>query len=131
MTPMITKPMHYEEYEQMAVMRWADVKTAVHPELKLLFHIPNGGKRNVREAAMLKAAGVKAGVPDLFLPVARGPYHGLFIELKYGKNNATEKQKVWIKDLNAQGYKATICYGFEEAIQCLEDYIDLKVEKDD
>lgn len=120
---MITKPIHYEEYEQMAVMRWADMKMAVHPELKLLFHIPNGGKRNVREAAMLKASGVKAGVPDLFLPVPKGKYHGLWIELKYGKNKPTDRQKEWLKDLADQGYKAEVCYGAEEAMDALEKYL--------
>ena len=38
-------------------------------------------------------------MPDLFLPVGRGSYHGLFIELKYGKNKPTEKQTEWLKSL--------------------------------
>ena len=93
------------------------------PELDLLFHIPNGGSRNKAEAARLKAQGVKAGVCDLFLPVARGRYHGLFIEMKYGKNTATPAQKNFISEVTAQGYLARVAYSFEEATTILEQYL--------
>lgn len=82
-----------EDTEQMGVIDWANWNTGRFPELKLLFHVPNGGKRNAAEAARFKAMGVKAGVPDLCLPVARGGYAGLYIEMKYGKNKTTEKQE--------------------------------------
>mgnify|MGYP004433785991 CR=1 FL=1 len=45
-------------------------------------------QRDARTAANLKRQGVKAGVPDLHLPVARGGYNGLYIELKVGSNNS-------------------------------------------
>ena len=66
-----------EAAEQEAVIAWCGWMEKQHPELKLLFHIPNGGSRNKAEAANLKAQGVKPGVPDLCLPVARCGYHGL------------------------------------------------------
>ena len=122
---------HYEEYDQMAVMQWAKISEAIWPELKLLFHIPNGGKRNVREAAMLKAAGVKAGVPDLFLPVPRGRFFGLWIELKHGANKATDLQKKWIADLKEQGYMAEVAVGSEAAIQLLKDYMEMEERRND
>ena len=56
-----------------------------------------GGKRDAKTATILKRQGVKAGVPDLHLPVARGGYHGLYIELKVGDNTTTKKQKDWIR----------------------------------
>lgn len=112
-----------EASEQMALISWCDLQSIKYHELKLIFHIANGGTRNKLEAANLKRQGVKAGVPDLFLPVARHGYNGLFIEMKYGKNKATEKQKEWIKKLNEQGYKAIVCNGFEEAREAIEKYI--------
>lgn len=88
----------------------------------LIYAIPNGGKRNTREAANLKRQGVKAGVPDLCVPVARRGFHGLYIEMKYGNNKATEKQKEWLEALNREGYLAKVCNGFDEAIELLNYY---------
>ena len=113
-----------ESQEQINLFTWANLQSCKIPELKLLFHIPNGGKRNIVTARRLKAEGVKAGVPDLFLPVSRGGFHGLFIEMKAGKNKPTEKQDVWITDLRQQGYKVVVCYGCEEAIGEIKRYLE-------
>ena len=67
---------HPESQEQQALFSWAEYAKGLHPELGLLYHIPNGGKRDKLEAARLKLEGVKAGVPDLCLPVARGGAQG-------------------------------------------------------
>lgn len=64
-------------------------------------------------------------MPDLFLPAARGGYHGLFIELKYGKNKTTAKQDEWLEKLNKQGYAVSICYGCNEAIEKILKYLKL------
>lgn len=112
-----------EDTEQIGVIEWAEWHTSQYPELKLLHHIPNGGKRNAVEAARLKAMGVKAGVPDLFLPAPCGGYAGLYIEMKYGKNKPTDKQKEWIAALRQQGYKVTVCYSGAEATHELESYL--------
>ena len=112
-----------EDTEQMGVVEWANWNMARFPELKLLFHIPNGGKRDAREAARFKAMGVKAGVPDLCLPVPRNGFAGLYIEMKYGKNTTTAKQKEWISALQEQGYKVTVCYSGTSATKELEDYL--------
>ena len=114
---------HAEAREQEAVIQWAECQSGRYPELRLLFHIPNGGSRNKIEAANLKRQGVKAGVPDLFLPVARGVYHGLFIEMKAGKNRPTKRQKEWIDALQKQGYAAFVCWGADEAIAVLKSYL--------
>jgi hypothetical protein len=59
---------------------------------------------------------MKPGVPDIFMPCARGVYHGLFIELKRQKYSRTsEEQAVWIDRLNRLGYRAVICKGWEAA----------------
>lgn len=112
-----------EDTEQMGVIDWANWNTNRFPELQLLFHVPNGGKRSATEAARFKAMGVKAGVPDLCLPVPRGGYAGLYIEMKYGKNKPTDNQKQWIADLKAQGYKVEVCWSGEDATWLLENYL--------
>lgn len=112
-----------EDTEQIGVIDWANWNTGRFPELKLLFHVPNGGKRNAAEAARFKAMGVKAGVPDLCLPVPRGGYAGLYIEMKYGKNKTTEKQEEWIHSLIEQGYLVKVCWGGQEATAALEEYL--------
>lgn len=112
-----------EDTEQISVIEWADWNTPRYPELKLLHHIPNGGKRNAAEAARFKAMGVKAGVPDLFLPVPRAGYAGMYIEMKFGKNKTTDKQNEWIAALRQQGYQVTVCYSAPEATNELECYL--------
>ncbi len=112
-----------EAIEQEALIAWCGWQQAKHPELKLLYHVPNGGSRNPLEAANLKRQGVKAGVPDLCLPVSMNGFHGLYIEMKYGKNKTTEAQKEWLKELSAQGYFTAVCYSAEEAEQVISRYL--------
>lgn len=71
-----------ESVEQQCLFRWAEFASGKYPELRLMYHIPNGGARSKATAGRLKAEGVKAGVPDICLPVSRDGYHGLYIELK-------------------------------------------------
>nr|DAS18913.1 MAG TPA: Nuclease [Caudoviricetes sp.] len=115
--------MQIEALEQCALFEWAEYNSIRLPELKLLYHIPNGGFRNKAEAAHLKRQGVKAGVPDLCLPVARKGYNGLYIELKAGKNKATDNQKSWLLQLSQQGYFTCLCYGWQQAAKTLESYL--------
>lgn len=112
-----------EDTEQMGVIDWANWNVGRFPELQLLFHVPNGGKRNAAEAARFKAMGVKAGVPDLCLPVPRNGFAGLYIEMKYGKNRTTKEQEKWITALRQQGYKVAVCYGGIAATKELESYL--------
>lgn len=89
-----------------------------------IFHIPNGGSRNAREAANLKRQGVKPGVPDLCIPLARGGFHGLYIELKRNeKSKTTECQHYWLNRLSEEGYLALVCYGADEAICQIDRYV--------
>lgn len=118
----------YESGAQSTLMYWARLREKYYPELALLFHIPNGGTRNQKEAASLKRQGVKAGVPDLCLPVARCGYHGLFIELKVGKNKQTKNQIEWQDKLNAQGYLSVCCWGWQSAQELIENYLNETLE---
>lgn len=114
-----------EAREQCELIAWANQCAArgIHPELKWLFAVPNGGRRDKVEAAHLKRQGVKAGVPDLCLPVARGKYHGLYIEMKVGRNKPTDNQKTWLSGLADNGYAIAVCYGAKEAREVLEEYL--------
>lgn len=113
-----------EAQEQIALIQWARLQSGKYPELALLYHIPNGGSRHPAEAARLKQQGVKAGVPDLCLPVARGGYNGLYIELKAGRNKPTPSQKEWLGWLNQQGYRAVVCWGWQAAKDEIMAYLE-------
>lgn len=116
-----------EEQEQMAVFTWSALAAAIgdHPELAMLYHVPNGGLRDKATAGRLKAAGVRAGVPDLHLPVARHGYHGLWIEMKRAdrSNHPSPDQEWWIERLRAEGHHVVVAYGSEEAIAAIEEYL--------
>ena len=115
-----------EEDEQKRLFSWARLNEGAHPELKLMFHIPNGGKRGKAEAGRFKAQGVKAGVPDIFLAVPRGAYHGLFIEMKRQQGGkATPEQRQWLQELNGRGYRAVIAKGWEAAREEITQYLEL------
>ena len=113
-----------EHQHQVNLFRWAKMQSGKHPELKLMFAVPNAAKRNLNTAMYMKAEGLASGVPDIFLPCARGAYHGLFIELKRAKGSVVSKtQKVYLDGLNMQGYKAVVCYGFDEAKNVILGYL--------
>lgn len=114
---------HQESLEQQALFRWAAFSEGKYPELRLMYHIPNEGVRTKANGARLKAEGMKAGVPDICLPCAKGGYHGLYIELKAGKNKPTRKQEEWIADLAAEGYYAVVCWGWEAAQKVILMYL--------
>lgn len=113
-----------EAEEQTAVFNWAAVMARKWPELRLLHHIPNGGSRNAREARNLRMQGVKAGIPDIFLPVARGGWHGLYIEMKRRKGGRlSDEQAAMLEALREQGYCAWVCMGANDAIDLITEYL--------
>lgn len=121
-----------EAQEQTALFEWARLMEGRYPELALLHAIPNGGSRHPVEAMHLKAQGVKAGIPDIFLPVARRGFHGLYIEMKRRKGGRVSvEQKRMILALNEQGYKAVVCAGWEQAKAHIEWYLRTVGEKTD
>ncbi len=84
---------HEEEALQMQCVKWFEMS---YPAFKgLLHHSPNGGKRNLREAARFKAMGTRAGFPDLALLVPRRGRYGLFVEMKSGHGRQTAEQRWW------------------------------------
>ena len=105
-----------ETEEQEAVVEYCDL---LHIPI---VHIPNEGKRSLSYAAKMKRMGLRKGFPDLFVTRARGGYHGLFIEMKYGKNKTTKEQKDWLSLLSAEGYACAVCYDASEAIKVIDMY---------
>ena len=116
-----------EHLEQVALMQWASLPTSLkrYPELELLHAVPNGGHRFISVAKAMKAEGVKPGVPDLDLPVPRGPFIGLRIELKAKGGKESPPQRWWRERLTAHGHRALVCVGWEEAKRAIETYLAL------
>lgn len=112
-----------ESTEQQALFEWAEIASRKTPELKLMYAVPNGGKRSITTAARLKKEGVKPGVPDICLPVPHGRYHGLYIEMKIDRNKPSVNQRWWIEQLQRQGYKVNVCYGWGEAVKAITEYM--------
>lgn len=108
-----------EAAEQERIFRWA----AYIPELKYMYAVPNGGSRNRLEAANMKLQGVKRGVSDICLPLPKGRYCGLYIELKTKGNKASCEQAEFLREVNHRGYCGVVCYGFEEAKEVIERYL--------
>ncbi|MEW6212845.1 MAG: VRR-NUC domain-containing protein [Acidobacteriota bacterium] len=113
-----------EHDHQCALFRWAAEMSERFPILEFMFAIPNAGAGAQRgQAGKLRAEGVKSGVPDIFIPCAKGGFYGLFIEMKVGRNKPSAQQKKWIAYLRGFGYRVEVCYGVEEAKRVILDYL--------
>lgn len=116
-----------EHGHQVAFFQWAATISEV-PDMDMLFAVPNGGERNLKVAANMKAEGVKSGVPDVVWPVPRGNFAGLYLELKRpglerrALGARSENQVKWHKKLIAKHYAVVTCYGWEAMAQAVELY---------
>lgn len=124
-----TLPGPTESQMQQAVFAWALLMSKRWPELELLAHVPNGGARSKATAGRLKAEGVRAGWPDIILPVGRKPYLSLMIELKrieqIGRKHGglSESQIELLPKLAAQGNAVVVCHTVEDATDTIRDYL--------
>jgi hypothetical protein len=114
---------HQESSDQQALFQWSKLMQGQYPELSLLHSIPNGGKRNLIEAVRMKKEGIKSGVFDMFMPVARGDYHGIYLEMKIKGGRVSDNQKWWQRETTKQGYLSVICYGWEDARKEIINYL--------
>lgn len=115
-----------EHDEQAAVIEWCHLMAGRNLDYGMIFAIPNGGMRSKATAGKLKAEGVKPGVPDLMLPVPKGIYAGMFIEMKRRKGGTVSaEQKDWTSFLGSMGYKCVVCRGADEAKAAILDYMGL------
>jgi VRR-NUC domain len=107
-----------EAQEQVRAATWLFKKDI------LFYHVPNGGRRDYLEGAKFKRMGVKAGVPDICIPLPRKGYHGLYIELKRAKGGSlSESQQEWRDALTREGYCWYEAKGADELIAFVENYL--------
>ena len=116
-----------ETRHQINIIKWSQQPSirSRWPELSLLYHIKNETTEGKERVAADRAMGVKKGVPDLCLPVPRGEYHGLYIELKSETGHASDAQEWWGEKLTGQGYFWEVCHGWQSAVRVLEWYMSL------
>lgn len=96
-----------EHLEQVETVAWF---RRTYPGVRI-FAIPNGGHRGIREAGRLKAEGVSAGVPDLYIPA-----WNVWVEMKRRKGGSVSKeQKDWHAYLREIGDTVLVCKGFDDA----------------
>lgn len=103
--------------EQINVVTWCRMQGI------RIIHIPNEGKRSQYVGRQLVAAGLAKGFPDLFIPIPKGGFHGMAIEMKFGKNTLTEEQRDWLRFLKDQGYAVHVSYSFEDARHKITQYM--------
>lgn len=112
-----------EHQVQAALFKWAALMIRVFPELELMYAVPNAGRRSIGAARYMIAEGMKAGVPDVCLPIARGQFSALYIEHKVGKNKLTEHQDRWVELLRRYGNACVVSRSFEQSRGLVIDYL--------
>lgn len=117
---MVTAVRRSETDEQITVVDWC--KAMRIP----VAHIPNEGKRSTQYGAMMKRMGLRKGFPDLFVPMPRGGFHGLFVEMKAKGGKTTKEQEEWLSLLNANGYAVCVAVGANEGIEKIKRYVRLQ-----
>ena len=109
-----------ERDEQIKLFQWI----RLHPNIKpYALFIPNDGKRSPVLGAIYKRMGLRPGTSDIFIAIPNKTHHGLWIELKWGKNKATPAQLEFIEDMARQGYAAYVIWGADDAIKQIEQYL--------
>jgi len=130
---------HYEDDLQKAVFDWAKLyRMPDHEDLEknsklsdYLFAIPNGAFlagnkiQRARQMARLKSQGLKPGVFDLMLNIARNCYYGLDMELKIVNNKLSSRQKEWRDRMDKAGRYTVICYDLDQVKEAIDEYINL------
>lgn len=110
-----------ESNEQIAAMDWL---RAQHPKIAdHTLHIGNERKSSYWAGYIMKKMGVLKGASDLFMAWPCGGFHGLFIEVKSKKGKPTPHQIAFIDRMNRVGYVAKVCYGADEVISTMKDYL--------
>lgn len=116
---------HLEDAEQLALMQWARLVSLGDQTLfDCLIHVPNGGWRSPIEAARFKGMGVKAGIPDVLLPIRNSQYGAGWWELKVGRNKPTEEQLRWHALLRSCGHYVQTYWHWHEAEQDILRYLE-------
>jgi hypothetical protein len=117
------RPSHVESDLQMQCVKWfAYQHQALRP---LLFSVPNGGRRDARTGAILKAEGVHAGVADMILFVPNKCHHALCIEMKTATGSQSKLQKEWQAAVEAMDYKYVVCRSLDDFMREVTEYLNM------
>jgi hypothetical protein len=112
-----------EYYIQSGLISAIELILKKYPELEYLYAVPNGMRTSMAVAVKAKREGLKAGVPDLFLPVARLGFYGLYLETKTKKGCLSPSQKKYKNFLELQGYKYVVYRDIETGLKILKNYL--------
>ncbi len=118
------KPRQLEHIEAVGLMKWWSIN---HSRLGLpetaLFHVANGGARDEITGSRLKQEGVRPGVYDYMMPVAKYQYHGLFVELKAQNGRISNEQIDFGTFLVSQRYCGVVAVGWQNAAKEILKYM--------
>jgi hypothetical protein len=136
MSPPRKKPLKLEEPEQIYFFSHVEIlysaKALSEAEYRLTYSVNSAGIRHISHAVRMKRMGIRKGTPDIHVDVPRQGYHGLKIELKapiikgLGKPSVSTEQKHMIELYLSEGYLATVCYGYREAIKVYLNYLGIE-----
>ena len=115
---------HSEHDLQVQIVTRSLALAESHPEILLLHAIPNGDFRGWGAGKKLKAEGVIPGVPDLCMPVARGGFHGFYMELKKSGGHVRSDQWEFMESLHSQGYFVRVCNSVGVALEIIQNYLE-------
>lgn len=121
-TPSRNLPINSEHAMQCAVIAKCAELAETNPLYELIYAIPNGGYRGKSQGGKLKAEGVKAGMPDLHLPVARHGRHSLYLELKFGDGKLSKEQHWWIRRLRVEGHCVEVVWDSPDQVMTILDW---------
>ena len=116
-----------EAQEQRAFFVWLRLHSKAHPELRWVHAIPNGLWLGPKRGADAVELGLTAGVWDVFVPVPSLGCHGLYIELKAGKNGLTAEQTAFRVALEPLGFRFVVCRSWLEARNVVFEYLRLEM----
>jgi len=105
---------------QKEIIKWSNSILALR---KLVIHIPNEGKRETITGKNLQSIGMIAGVADLFIPIARNGYHGIWIEVKSQKGHLSESQRIFLSRMEQQGYLTATVRSLEQFQDIVNRYL--------
>lgn len=108
-----------EESIHKAIMQWVRQQPSI---AKLVLHFPNEGKRSARYGKLMKDLGMRPGVSDLFIPMARHDYIGAWIEIKTSKGIVSKEQSLFLQDMIRQNYFIFVCRSIEMGIKIIQWY---------
>lgn len=121
----------YEHEHQVALFNWRELFVHAYPALKLLRGSMNGVHLSKAQAAKAKAAGMLTGEHDVTLPVPRGGYTGLSVELKYGNNKPTQAQIDYGNALIAEGWLVAYFWDWVDAAELIKKYLEGRLVADE